>query len=143
MKIKIFKINQISGYLLVRLILGYVFLVAGLQKFIFPDNMGPGRFVDMGFPFPEFTAYFVGFFEALGGLLILIGFASRLAAIPLVITMVVAIIITKFPQFSDGFWTFAHSARLDISMLLTALFVVFNGSGKHSLDEKFFTGPGS
>ncbi len=138
MKQKIFQINQITGYLLVRIILGYVFLVAGLQKFIFPDDMGPGRFIEMGFPFPEFTAYFVGFFETLGGFLILIGLASRLAAIPLAITMVVAIITTKFPQFSDGFWAFAHSARLDISMLLTSIFVIYNGSGRYSVDKKYF-----
>ncbi len=138
MKQKIFQINPISGYLLIRIILGYVFLVAGLQKFIFPDDMGPGRFIEMGFPIPVFTAYFVGFFEALGGFLILIGLASRLAAIPLAITMVVAIITTKFPQFSDGFWTFAHSARLDISMLLTSIFVIYNGSGRYSLDKKYF-----
>jgi putative oxidoreductase len=50
MKQKIFQINQIPGYMLIRLILGYVFLVAGLQKFIFPDDMGPGRFIEMGFP---------------------------------------------------------------------------------------------
>ncbi len=138
MKQQIFKITQIPGYLLIRLILGYVFLVAGLQKFVFPDNMGPGRFIDMGFPIPEFTAYFVGFFETLGGLLILIGLASRLAAIPLAITMVVAIVTTKFPQFSDGFWAFAHSARLDISMLLVSIFVIYNGSGGYSVDKKYF-----
>ncbi len=138
MKQQIFKINQISGYLLIRLILGYVFLVAGLQKFIFPDDMGPGRFIEMGFPMPEFTAYFVGFFETLGGFLILIGLVSRLAAIPLAITMIVAIITTKFPQFSDGFWTFAHAARLDISMLLVSIFVIFNGSGGYSVDKKYF-----
>ncbi len=138
MKQKIFQINQIPGYMLIRLILGYVFLVAGLQKFIFPDDMGPGRFIEMGFPAPEFIAYFVGFFETLGGILILIGLASRLAAIPIAITMIVAIITTKFPQLSEGFWTFAHSARLDISMLLTSIFVIYNGSGKNSLDEKHF-----
>ena len=136
MKEKIFRIHPIPGYLLIRLILGYVFLVAGLQKFIFPENMGPGRFAEMGFPAPEFTAYFVGFFEALGGLLILIGLASRLAAIPLAITMVVAIITTKFPQLSEGFWSFAQAARLDIAMLLTSVFVIINGSGRNSFDEK-------
>ena len=138
MKQKIFQINQIPGYMLIRLILGYVFLVAGLQKFIFPDEMGPGRFIEMGFPVREFTAYFVGFFETLGGFLILIGLVSRLAAIPLAITMIVAIITTKFPQLSDGMWTFAQAARLDISMLLTSIFVIYNGSGRYSLDEKYF-----
>ncbi|TVQ09472.1 MAG: DoxX family protein [Bacteroidetes bacterium] len=130
--------NDIKGYIFIRIILGYVFLVAGLQKFIFPEAMGPGRFMEMGFPFPAFTAYFVGFFETLGGLFILVGLASRLAAIPLFITMAVAIITTKFPQLSDGFWGFAHAARLDISMLLTSLFVIINGSDKNSLDSRFF-----
>lgn len=135
---RIFHINNISGYLFIRLILGYVFLVAGLQKFIFPEAMGPGRFEDMGFLYPLFTAYFVGFFEALGGLLILIGFLSRFAAVPLFITMIVAIITTKFPLAPEGFWAFAHAARLDISMLLTSLFVIINGSGKFSVDEVLF-----
>jgi putative oxidoreductase len=138
MKQKIFHINQIPGYMFIRFILGYVFLIAGLQKFIFPDDMGPGRFEEMGFPAPEFIAYFVGFFETLGGLFILIGLASRLAAIPLAIIMVVAIITTKIPQLPEGFWTFAHAARLDISMLLTSIFVINNGSGRNSLDEKYF-----
>jgi putative oxidoreductase len=136
MKYYIFNTNNIKGYILIRIILGYVFLVAGIQKFIFPDDIGPGRFAEMGFPIPEFTAYFVGFFEVLGGLLILIGFASRLAAVPLAVTMVVAIITTKFPQLSEGFWTFAHAARLDITMLLTSLFVIINGSDKNSVDQK-------
>lgn len=135
---KLIKTNNINGYLLIRLILGYVFLVAGLQKFLFPEDMGPGRFEDMGYTYPVFTAYFVGFFEALGGFLILIGLFSRLAAVPLVIIMIVAIITTKFPQFEEGFWTFAHAARLDFAMLLTALFVVINGSGKMSIDKSLF-----
>lgn len=135
---RLFHINSIPGYLFIRIILGYVFLVAGLQKFIFAEAMGPGRFEDMGFAFPAFTAYFVGFFEAMGGLLILIGLLSRFAAVPLFITMIVAIITTKFPLAPEGFWTFAHAARLDISMLLTSLFVIINGSGKFSIDEKVF-----
>ncbi len=135
---KLFRTNDIPAYLIVRLILGYVFLVAGLQKFIFYDTRGPGRFIDMGFPFPEFTAYFVGFFEVFCALLIIFGLATRLAAIPLIITMAVAIITTKIPQLGEGFWTFAHALRLDFSMLMVSLFVLFNGADKNSLDEKWF-----
>lgn len=135
-KSTLFKINDISGYLIIRIILGYVFLVAGLQKFIFPDDMGPGRFEGMGFPAPEFTAYFTGFFEVACGLLILFGLASRLAAIPIIIVMLVAIITTKIPGLGDGFWDFAHSVRLDFSMLMCALFVAVNGSDRFSLDYK-------
>lgn len=135
---KIFKTNEIPAYWIVRLIFGYVFLVAGLQKFIFYDTRGPGRFMDMGFPFPEFTAYFVGFFEVLCAMLILFGLATRLAAIPLIIIMTVAIITTKLPQLGEGFWTFAHALRLDFSMLMVSLFVLFNGADKQSFDEKWF-----
>ncbi len=130
--------NNIPGFLLIRIILGYVFLVAGLQKFIFPEDMGPGRFIEMGFPIPVFTAYFVAFFETLGGLFILIGFAARLAAVPIIITMAVAIITTKLPQLGDGFWGFAHALRLDLSMFLAAFFVLVNGSDRRSLDHHLF-----
>ncbi len=133
-----FSINSIQGYFFIRLMLGFVFLVAGFQKFIFPTDMGPGRFLDMGFPLPVFAAYLVGFFETIGGLFILLGLASRFAAIPLAIIMVVAIITTKTPLLYDGFWVFAHAIRLDLSMLLASFFVIINGSGKYSLDEKLY-----
>lgn len=92
----------------------------------------------MGFPLPEFTAYFVGFFEVLCAVLILLGLATRLASVPLMITMAVAILVTKIPQLGDGFWGFAHALRLDFSMLMLALFVFINGADKWSLDHKWF-----
>ena len=134
----LFKTNDIKGYELIRLILGFVFLVAGIQKFIFPETMGPGRFEGLGYSNPEFTAYFVGFFEILCAILILVGLATRFAAVPLVVIMCVAIITTKFPLFEEGFWRFAHAVRLDFSMLMTALFVFVNGADKRSLDEILF-----
>jgi len=135
----LFKTNNYKAFFIVRLILGYVFLVAGLQKFIFPETMGPGRFEDMGYGSPEFTAYFVGSFEVLCALLMLLGLATRLAAIPLIIIMLVAIATTKIPDLADGdFWRFAHRVRLDLSMLLTALFVLISGSDRFSLDHKLF-----
>lgn len=134
----IFQTNEIKGYELIRLILGFVFLVAGIQKFIFPENMGPGRFEDMGYSSPEFTAYFVGFFEVLGSVLILLGLATRFAAIPLIVIMCVAIFTTKLPLFEDGFWRFAQAVRLDLSLLLAAFFVLINGADKRSLDYLFF-----
>lgn len=132
-----FSTNDMGAVLIVRIVLGYVFLVAGLQKFIFPDDMGPGRFAEMGYTFPAFTAYFVGFFETAGAVLILLGLATRFAAIPLIIIMLTAIATTKFPVLADdGFWSFAHALRLDFSMLLCALFMWFAGADKRSLDCK-------
>lgn len=115
------------------------FLVAGLQKFIFSDAMGPGRFDEMGFTNPEFVAYFAGIFEVLGAILILVGLLSRFAAVPLIFIMIVAISTKKFPLItSEGFWPFFNAIRLDFSMLLAALFLLVNGSGKKSLDYLLF-----
>ncbi len=131
--------NDMGAVLVIRIILGYVFLVAGLQKFIFLEDMGPGRFEEMGYAFPAFTAYFVGFFEVLGGLFILLGFLTRYAAVPIMIIMLTAIVTTKFPVLADdGFWSFAHAVRLDFSMFMCALFMWFVGSDKKSLDHKYF-----
>jgi len=137
---RILRTNDIPGYLLVRVILGYVFLVAGLQKFFLPDEMGPGRFADLGFPEPALVAYAVGAFEVLGGALILVGLATRLAAVPLAAVMVVAIAVTKLPDIGDGFWDFAHGLRLDLAMLLLAVFVVINGADRRSVDHRLTAG---
>lgn len=132
-----FKTNEMGAVLIVRIIMGYVFLVAGLQKFIFPDDMGPGRFEEMGYAFPAFTAYFVGFFETAGAILILIGLATRFAAVPIFVIMLTAIVTTKFPVLADdGFWSFAHALRLDFSMLMCALFIWMAGADKRSMDYK-------
>ena len=132
----VFKTNTIAGYWIIRLILAYVFLLAGLQKFVFPDTMGPGRFLEMGFPLPVFTGYLAAFFEVACGLLIFLGLAARLAAVPLITIMSVAILTTKIPRLQEGFLPFANAARLDIVLLLLAVFVVIHGADALSLDRK-------
>jgi uncharacterized membrane protein YphA (DoxX/SURF4 family) len=68
--------------ILLRLIVGAVFLSEGIQKFLFPELRGAGRFAKIGFPSPEFLGDFVGFFEILCGALLLLGLLTRLASIP-------------------------------------------------------------
>ncbi|MDZ7623429.1 MAG: DoxX family protein [Ignavibacteriaceae bacterium] len=121
--------------LLIRLMVGVVFLSEGIQKFLFPDQLGVGRFIKIGLPFPEFFGYFVPSFEIVCGLLVLIGLFTRLAAIPLIIIMLVAIVSTKIPiLLNDGFWKMAHEARTDWSMLLGSIFLLLVGAGKISFD---------
>lgn len=121
--------------ILVRLMIGVVFLISGLQKFIFPE-MGPGRFAGMGYAYPAFTAYLVAFFEAAGGLLILIGLAVRLASVPIAVIMAVAIITTKIPRIPEGIWVFLQSVRLDYAMLMGAVFLIWSGADKLSVDAR-------
>src|SRR3972149_7605910 len=108
--------------LLIRLMVSAVFLSEGIQKFLFPDDLGVGRFIKIGLPAPEFFGYFVPSFEISCGILILIGLFTRLASIPLIIIMIVAIISTKIPiLLNDGFWKMTHEARTDWAMLLGSI----------------------
>ena len=123
--------------LLIRLIVGAVFLAEGVQKFLFADALGVGRFIKIGIPAPEIMAPFVGVVEIVCGAVVLIGFFTRLAAIPLIIDMLVAISTTKIPMlFEKGFWAMVHEARTDWSMILGSLFLVLVGAGAWSLDGR-------
>jgi putative oxidoreductase len=113
-----------------------VFLSEGIQKFLFPAERGAGRFADIGLPYPEFMGYFVGFFEAMGGALVLLGLVTRLGALPIMVIMLMAIYLTKTDVFAnDGFWKGMHASRLDWSMLLGSLFLLIKGGGKWSIDR--------
>jgi uncharacterized membrane protein YphA (DoxX/SURF4 family) len=121
---------------LVRLMVGSVFLSEGIQKFLFPEALGIGRFVKIGIPAPHIMAPFVGIVEVLFGALILLGLFTRLATILLTIDIFVAIATTKIPMlFEGGFWKMAHEARVDWSMLLGLICLLFVGGGHWSLDE--------
>ena len=135
-KINTFLFGTVNDYrsLLPRIIVGLVFLSEGLQKFLFPQ-LGPVRFERIGFENPEFWAFFVGSFEVICGVLVLIGITVRLAVIPLLIIMFTALYTTKVPiLLEQGFWKMAHEARTDFSMTLLLLFLLIYGAGKGSLD---------
>lgn len=123
--------------LLCRLAVGLIFLSEGLQKYIRPEDVGTARFAKIGFPDPAFWAYFTGTFEICCAILILIGFLTRIAAIPLLIIMITAFITTKIPfLLNKGFWPFAHEYRTDFAMTLLLIFLLIYGGGKHSVDIK-------
>jgi putative oxidoreductase len=135
--------------ILVRLMVGLVvFLPEGIQKLAFPEILGAGRFANVGIPYPEVMGPFVGTVEIVCGVLIILGLLTRLAAIPLIVIMVVAIVSTKLPIWAGhdiwifhmpklaryGFWSMAHEARDDFLMLLRSLDLLIAGAGAWSLD---------
>jgi putative oxidoreductase len=129
-----------AAVILIRLMVGAVFLSEGLQKFLRPDSVGAGRFAKIGFPHPEFVASFVGAFEITCGILILLGLLTRLAVLPTIAIMLVALASTKVPILTEkGFWDMAHEARTDWSMLLGSLFLLLVGSGSWGLDAHLAT----
>src|SRR6185436_21010666 len=132
--------------LLIRLMAGSVFLWEGLMKFVYP-NQGVGRFTKLGFPFPHFTATADGWFEIIGGLLILGGWFTRLIAIPFIIEMIVAMASTKIPMYLGtsplplppvppqiGFWAVLHEIRSEYAQLACCAFLMLAGPGPWSID---------
>ncbi len=133
--------------LLIRLMAGGVFLWEGVMKFVFPHTLGVGRFLKLGIPAPEFMAPFVGVMEIVGGTLFVLGLFTRLAALPLLIDIVIAIASTKIPLLLGtsplppppvppqvGFWAVLHEIRSDDAQLLCSLFLLLVGAGPWALD---------
>jgi putative oxidoreductase len=137
--------------ILVRLLVGLVvFFPEGIQKLAFPDILGAGRFAHIGIPYPQVMGPLVGAMEVICGALIIIGLLTRLAAIPLIVIMVVALISTKIPILRGhdwwifhvpklaryGFWSMLHEARADFDMLLGSIYLLIEGGGAWSVDAR-------
>lgn len=137
--------------ILIRLAVGLVvFFPEGIQKLIFPAILGAGRFAKIGIPWPEVMGPFVGLVEIVCGLLIILGLLTRLATIPIIVTMIVALVSTKLPILVGhdvgmfhvpdlpryGFWSAQHEARADLTMLLGSLYLLAVGGGRWSFDAR-------
>jgi putative oxidoreductase len=126
-----------KALLLIRILVGWVFVSEGIQKFLFPAQLGVGRFEKIGIPSPHFMAAFVGTVEILCGTLVLVGLITRLAAVPLLADISVAIATTKIPMIAQsGVWSMLHEARTDFSMLLGLVFLLITGAGTLSVDAR-------
>lgn len=133
---RIFSTDNNKQSLLIRLTVGLIFLTEGIQKYLFPSILGTGRFQTIGFSHPAFWAYFTGTFEIVCGALILLGFVSRIASIPLLIIMITAFVTTKWPiLMTKGVWPWAHEYRTDFAMTLLLIYLIIYGSGSLSVDS--------
>lgn len=142
-----------AATLLIRIMVGAVFVSEGIQKFLYPAAVGAGRFAKIGIPSPDLMGPLVGVIEIACGALVLLGLLTRLAAMPLIGVMVVAIVSTKIPILLGeelwgfalrklpeyGFWSMAHEARTDFAMLLGSTFLALVGAGPRSIDHRIAT----
>lgn len=117
--------------LVARITLGVLFISTGWGKVHDLDKV-TGFFTELGIPAPHLNAVMVSFVELIGGSLLLLGLASRLAALPLLASMAVAILTAQRENvhgLPDLFglveWTY----------LALLLWVAFAGPGKASLDH--------
>lgn len=122
--------------ILIRILVGWVFVSEGIQKFLFPVALGWGRFAKIGLPHPHTLAPAVGIVEIVCGALIILGLWTRIAAVPLLIVIGTAIATTKIPMLHhQGVWAMLHEARVDFSMVLGLVFLLIVGGGAWALDR--------
>jgi len=127
-----------AGYapLVARVLVGGVMAALGLQKLQGgPENFGQGL-AGLGVPLPELMAYVVTFVELVGGVLLIVGLLSRVAALLLTIDLVVAILLVKVNigllSPSDGGGV---GAELDLALIAGFLVVLLAGPGRLSADH--------
>lgn len=139
-----------AATILIRFLVGWVFLSEGIQKFLFPAALGAGRFAKIGIPWPEATGPFVGCVEIVAGSMLIVGLLTRPASFVLLINISVALLSTKLPILlghgfwlfklpnlkSYGFWSMAHEARTDLCMFLGLIFLLIVGAGPWSADRR-------
>ena len=134
---KIIQTNAPTEVVAIRLLVGGVFLLEGIKKFLFVEQWGAGRFARIGIPAPHIMGPFVGVVEIVCGLLLLVGLFTRIASLLLVIDISVAIASTKIPLLlKSGFWPAEAEARTDYSMLMGLIFLLIVGAGAWSLDAR-------
>ncbi len=152
---RLFQTRAPGAVVLIRLLVGGVFLAEGIQKFLYPDALGAGRFAKIGIPWPAFSGPFVGVLETICGILLIVGWLTRPAAAVMLADITVAILSTKIPillghgwgPFSlpklerYGFWSFLHESRTDFCMWLGSLFLLLVGAGSASLDARIEKAP--
>jgi putative oxidoreductase len=127
-----------SCTIIIRLMVGLVFLSEGIQKLILPESNGVGRFIKIGIPHAAFFGPFTGITEIICSVFVILGFLTRLSCIPLFIVIIAALYYTKMPIFvSKGFWAAAHEGRADFCMLMGLIFLLIYGAGKYSADSRF------
>lgn len=137
--IRILSTRNDGKTVLIRLIVGLIFISEGIQKYLVVTMLGPAYFKEIGFGHPMFWSYFTGAFEIVCGFMILFGLLTRLASIPLLIIMIAAFITTKLPILTEkGLLTFLHEYRIDFSLTLLLILLVVYGGGKWSVDIKTF-----
>ena len=133
--------------ILIRILVGLVFLTEGILKFVYPAELGAGRFAHIGLPFPHFLAPFVGAVEIVSGGALILGFYAGDAALLLLIVILTAIVTTKVPillghplgRFAApkldhyGLLSFIHEARTDLSMLVGLVAILLDSGVKISL----------
>ena len=120
------------GLLVLRVVLGTVFLAHGAQKlFVYGFAGVTGAFTQMGAPLPGITGPMVALVEFFGGIALIVGLLSRLAGFGLAATMLGAIVLVHA---AAGFFA-PNGVEFVLTLLAGALAIAVTGAGRYSLDH--------
>lgn len=124
--------RQVSlGLLVLRVILGIVFIAHGGQKiFVFGLDGVAGGFAGMGIPGAAFVGPAVALVELLGGIALVAGLLTRLAGLGLAITMLGATVLAHLPA---GFFL-PNGYEFTLTLMAASLALMFAGAGQLSVD---------
>ena len=129
------------GPTLVRLALGIPMVISGVGKVfgIGPKPMGlsgfAGFLTSLGVPLPSVAAWGVGLVELVGGILLLVGLAVRIAGALVAIDMLVATTLYHLP---NGYPAASGGIELTLTLALIALALVVSGPGALSIERALF-----
>lgn len=122
--------------LLTRLVVGFAFYDSGSGKLGNPENT-VNFFTDLGIPFPELNAAFVSRLEYYGGMLLLAGVLTRIVALLLSSTMIVALLTADRGTFVDALTRRSEVGLSDVAPFVLGVFLswlVIRGAGALSVD---------
>lgn len=129
---------------LIRVIVGLIFLIEGILKFVRPGELGVGRFVHIGLPIPQVLAPFVGGVEIAAGAALILNLYTGEAAVLLLVVITTALLTTKIPILMGrhlgpfapskmehyGLLSFLHEARTDLAMLFGLVAILLDSGMK-------------
>ncbi len=118
------------GLLILRVFVGTIFIIHGVQKFMNAEAM-VGFFAQIGLN--SFWMYTVATVETVGGAALVLGFFTPVAAALLSIVLICAIYFFKSKIGAGSWLTQFAASELDLSLLGANLALIFTGSGKFSL----------
>lgn len=132
--VKVLNSLQAPFLLLIRVFWGWQFLQSGIGKFSHIEKV-ISFFTDLGIPAPTLNAYFNASLETVGGILLILGLASRLIAVPLTINMIVAYLTADREAWTSFFSEPGKFFAADpFPFLMVSLLVLIFGPGKLALD---------
>ena len=150
------EVRRDLSMILIRVLVGLVFLLEGSLKFLRPEELGAGHFEAIGLPFPHYLAPLVGGIEIGGGAAILLNFYAGDAAFALLVVIATALVTTKFPILLGrplgpfpleklkeyGLLSFFHQARTDFCMVFCLLAIVIDSGLRVGRKRRWYqTGP--